>query len=159
MLIDFLRLIKGFILVIGPKEAGKTSILRRLVTGTFEEHKPTLGFHEEKIARMRIIEIGGHQNFKDYWKIALEQSPVHIFYVIDITKKSEFTDYRQFLDDFNHSYPQLTEKTTLIANKIDLTIKIPEHFKEIKSIILSSAKNGEGMFDILETIAKYKDSV
>ncbi|MHA2075446.1 MAG: ADP-ribosylation factor-like protein, partial [Candidatus Hodarchaeales archaeon] len=67
MLSDFLRIIKGFILFIGPTQAGKTSILRRLVTGKFEDHQPTLGFREENIAKVHVIEIGGQLEFKKHW--------------------------------------------------------------------------------------------
>ncbi|UCE14455.1 MAG: hypothetical protein JSV04_04575 [Candidatus Heimdallarchaeota archaeon] len=150
MLSDFLRLIKGFVLVIGPREAGKTSILRRLVTGKFEEQEPTIGFREEQIKRLRILEIGGHHNFKDYWKVALERDPLHTFYVIDVTHETEFNEYLQFLNENQDS----AEKTTLIANKTDLTAEVPLHLHEMKSVIYSSAKNGEGMFDILESIAR-----
>ncbi|MHA1332040.1 MAG: ADP-ribosylation factor-like protein, partial [Candidatus Hodarchaeales archaeon] len=83
---------KGFILFIGPKGAGKTSILRRLVTGAFEEPEPTMGFREENIAKVRVIEIGGHENFRKYWKEAIDQNPVRIFFVIDISKEEDILE-------------------------------------------------------------------
>lgn len=156
MLTDFLRLIKGFILVIGPREAGKTSILRRLATGNFEEQEPTIGFREEKIQKMRIIEIGGHQNFKEYWKVALEQNPLHTFYVIDVRHEHEYNEYLEFLSENKELHPQISQKTTLIFNKIDLSEQIPFQYKS-ESFILSSAKKGDGMFDILEAIARLKE--
>ena len=94
MLSDFLRLIKGFILFIGPSEAGKTSILRRLVTGEFHDPQPTLGFREENVAKVRIIEIGGQPGFRKYWEIALEpikstamnNKSIKIFCLPDVSK-------------------------------------------------------------------------
>ena len=68
MLSDFLRLIKGFVLFIGPGAAGKTSILRRLVTGKFEMQDPTLGFFEENVAKVKILEIGGQKSIREYWQ-------------------------------------------------------------------------------------------
>ncbi|MFX1514070.1 MAG: ADP-ribosylation factor-like protein [Promethearchaeota archaeon] len=153
MLSDFLRLIKGFVLFIGPSAAGKTSILRRMVTGTFEEHEPTLGFREETISKVRIIEIGGQHSFKKYWKVALDQQPIHIFFIIDVVKEADYSEYEQFI---NQNQPQ---KVTLIVNKTDLVTTTPAHIPDQDSIILSSAKNGEGMLDILEAIASCRDEI
>ena len=159
MLSDFLRLIKGFILFIGPIEAGKTSILRRLVTGFFEEQEPTLGFREEIITKVRTVEIGGHPNYRKYWKVALDQKPVHVFFVIDITSENEFKDYQQFKKENEKEYPFIKHRATLIGNKADLITTLPEYLQNYKNFISSSAKNGDGMLDILEIIAQFKDKL
>ena len=148
MLADFLRLISGFVLFIGPTEAGKTSILRRLVTGKFSDQLPTLGFREERISKVRVVEIGGQESFRQYWEIALEKKPVHTFFVIDGSKDDDWEEYKK--------YKEKLPEFTLIANKKDLvgaTSNIPT--KEEAGII-SSAKTGEGMFDILEAIANLR---
>lgn len=147
---DFIRLIKGFVLVIGPKEAGKTSILRRLITGKFVESQPTLGFLEEYVAKVRLIEIGGHENYQINWKIALGQDPSHVFYVIDITNKTEYDNFLTFINTNN------VKNFTLLANKFDLIQKIPKYLLDTKNIIVCSAKTGTAMMDILEEIIKYK---
>ncbi|MFX1538941.1 MAG: ADP-ribosylation factor-like protein [Promethearchaeota archaeon] len=157
MLADFLRLIKGFILFIGPSAAGKTSILRRLVTGNFEHQEPTLGFSEENIAKVRIIEIGGQASFRKHWEVALEQNPIHIFYVIDVTKNSDYDEYVEFIEQHQDTYPEIKEKIVLTANKMDLTNTSPTHLKDVNSLIKCSAKTGEGMLDILELIASHKN--
>ena len=153
MLSDFLRLIRGFVLFIGPSEAGKTSILRRLVTGEFHDPQPTLGFREENVAKVRVIEIGGQEGFRKYWEVALEQNPVRIFFVIDVTKEkdlNEFISYRE-------AYPEYSENTMLAINKIDLISTNPDYLSEISApSIYCSAKTGEGMLDILEAIASFK---
>ena len=156
MFSDFARLGGGFVLFIGPGAAGKTSILRRLVTGKFETQDPTLGFFEEKIAQVRIIEIGGQKSIRDYWKAALDEEPIHIFFVVDITKDPDYQEYKEFTKDINIRYPKLKDKITLTANKVDLTDSIPKHIDEDKYFFICSAKTGEGMLDILETIASYK---
>ncbi len=153
MLTDFLRLVKGFVLFIGPSEAGKTSILRRLVTGKFEEHEPTLGFREENIAKVRVLEIGGQESFRKYWKDALDQKPVKIFFVIDISKESDHQEYQQFLQNF----PSASKRTVLTANKFDLINSIPAKVNEIESAIVCSAKENDGIFDILESIASMRE--
>ncbi len=152
MLTDFLRLVKGFVLFIGPSEAGKTSILRRLVTGKFEEHEPTLGFREENIAKVRVLEIGGQETFRKYWKDALEQKPVKVFFVIDIAKDLDLQDYYQFVQN----YPTISKRTVLTANKFDLIKNVPEAINSIESAIICSAKENDGMFDILESIASMR---
>ncbi|MFX0205448.1 MAG: ADP-ribosylation factor-like protein [Candidatus Hodarchaeota archaeon] len=153
MLSDFLRLIKGFILFIGPSEAGKTSILRRLVTGEFHDPQPTLGFREENVAKVRIIEIGGQPSFRKYWEVALEQNPVRIFFVIDVTKENDYTEYLHF----HETYPAYRSLSLLTINKIDLITMPPDYLSNIsQNHIFCSAKSGEGMLDILEAIASFK---
>jgi GTPase SAR1 family protein len=158
MISDFLRLLKGFILFIGPSEAGKTSILRRLVNGTFEEQEPTLGFLEEFIANVKIIEIGGQETYRSYWQTALEQEPVHVFFIIDVTKKTDFEEYTDLINRSKTQYPHLYKKITLIGNKIDLLTNLPSYITDLESSILCSAKEGEGMLDILEEIANLKSN-
>lgn len=156
MISDFLRLLRGFILFIGPSEAGKTSILRRLLKGTFEEQEPTLGFLEEYIANVKIIEIGGQETYRHYWKTALEQDPVHVFFIIDVTKKKDFEEYNELIERSKTQYPHLSKKITLVGNKIDLITNIPSSIAGLESSILCSAKEGEGMLDILEEIASLR---
>jgi len=153
MLSDFLRLIKGFILFIGPSEAGKTSILRRLVTGNFDEQSPTLGFREENIAKVRVIEIGGQESFREHWKTAINQKPARIFYVIDISRKSDYQEYQNFIRDF----PQSMNITILAANKADLITDPSKQILEMESAIVCSAKTNDGMLEILEEIASMKN--
>lgn len=155
MFSDFLRLIRGFVLVIGPKAAGKTSILHRLVTGKFEEHEPTLGYAEEHIAKVRVIEIGGQQTFQKYWTTALEQQPAHTLFVIDITQKEEYDLYKTFIQDKFSNKQNIKTHVTLCANKVDLIQEIPEYLNENEDIIICSAKEGNSMMDILEIIGKY----
>ncbi|MFX1514949.1 MAG: ADP-ribosylation factor-like protein [Promethearchaeota archaeon] len=153
MLSDFLRLIRGFILFIGPSEAGKTSILRRLVTGEFHDPQPTLGFREENVAKVRVIEIGGQEGFRKYWKVALEQNPVRIFFVIDVTKEKDLDEFISFQE----SYPEHRSYTLLTINKIDLISTNPDYLSDFSNNnIFCSAKTGEGMLDILEAIASFK---
>ncbi|MHA2033040.1 MAG: ADP-ribosylation factor-like protein [Candidatus Kariarchaeaceae archaeon] len=159
MLSDFLRLIRGFVLFIGPSAAGKTSILRRLVTGKFHDQEPTLGFSQENIAKVRIIEIGGQENLREHWKTALDQKPVKVFFIIDITKENDYTEYLEFVKETNELHPQLSEKLMLITNKIDLMDSIPNYLNTGDFYIRSSAKTGEGMLDILEILANLEGQI
>ncbi|MFW9992463.1 MAG: ADP-ribosylation factor-like protein [Candidatus Odinarchaeota archaeon] len=153
MLSDFLRFIKRFILVIGPKNAGKTSILTRLTTGEFNPTEPTLGYSEEQVAKVRVIEIGGQESYREYWEIAVQQDPARIFFVVDITREDEFNEFIAFCEFIESSYPNLAKKTILIANKSDLVAEIPDYISNIEQHAVCSAKNGRGMLDILEAIA------
>jgi len=153
MLSDFLRLIKGFILFIGPSEAGKTSILRRLVTGNFMDQTPTLGFREENIAKVRVIEIGGQESFREHWKTAINQNPARIFFVIDISKESDFKEYQNFVQE----YPNADRYTILAANKADLVTTTSRQISDIESAIVCSAKTNDGMLEILEEIASMRN--
>ncbi|MHA2225923.1 MAG: ADP-ribosylation factor-like protein [Candidatus Hodarchaeales archaeon] len=156
MLSDFLRLIKGFILFLGPSEAGKTSILRRLVTGEFKDQEPTLGFREEYIAKVRIIEIGGQKSFRKYWEVALEQNPARLFFIIDVSKENDFNEYLEFMKGLTED-SEIRKKTILIVNKTDLVLSTPDFLHSENIQINCSAKSGEGMLDILESIAGLKN--
>ncbi|MFW9854944.1 MAG: Rab family GTPase [Candidatus Thorarchaeota archaeon] len=158
MLRDFLRIIKGFVLFIGPTQAGKTSILRRLVTGIFEDPEPTLGFREENIAKVRVIEIGGQTEFKKHWATAIEQKPVWIFYVVDITRQDELEEYEEFVTKLERANPGIRKKITLVLNKVDKLEGVQRTVQTSNSIICS-AKTGEGMIDLLEEVASNKDAI
>ena len=150
MLSDFLRLIKGFILFIGPTQAGKTSILRRLVTGEFHDPQPTLGFREENVAKVRVIEIGGQPSFRKYWRVALEQNPVRIIFVIDVTIENDYNEYLAFLE----AYPAYRSLSILTINKIDLIKTNPDYLSDIpKNHIYCSAKTGEGVRQAFKRLA------
>jgi GTPase SAR1 family protein len=145
------------VLFIGPSHAGKTSILKRLITGIFEDQEPTLGFQEESIANVRVIEIGGQVSFRRYWNDALKQDPVHVFFVIDVTNEKDYEEYQKFVYDYQKDHPWIPQKTILTVNKIDLLTTIPDYLKEKNRKIQCSAKTGEGMLDILENIASFTD--
>lgn len=155
MLSDIWQFIKNFVLIIGPKEAGKTSILRRMITGDFEETQPTYGLHEELIKKIRVIEIGGQANYQPQWQKALEQRPVHIFFVVDITRPADLVQYQEFVKLQGKKTSDLQEKITLCANKSDLTAQIPETITEIPAKIICSAKKGTGILDVVELIATF----
>jgi GTPase SAR1 family protein len=157
MISDFLRLLQGFILFIGPSEAGKTSILRRLLKGTFEDQTPTLGFLEEYIANVKVIEIGGQKSYRHYWTTALEQNPSHIFFIIDVTKEIDFEEYTELIKSVADTNPILSKDITLIGNKMDLVSVTPSHLDDLEHKILCSAKEGDGMLDILEAIASLRN--
>ncbi|MFW9777880.1 MAG: ADP-ribosylation factor-like protein [Candidatus Heimdallarchaeota archaeon] len=158
MLRDFLRIIKGFVLFIGPTQAGKTSILRRLVTGKFEDPEPTLGFREENIAKVRVIEIGGQLEFKKHWGTAIEQKPVWIFYVVDITRHDEFGEFEEFVAKLEAVDSGIRKKITLVLNKVDKLEGVTKTVPPSNSITCS-AKTGEGMIDLLEEVASNKDAI
>jgi GTPase SAR1 family protein len=140
-------------LFIGPSAAGKTSILRRLATGKFYDQEPTLNYYQENIAKVRVIEIGGQESLREHWKTALNQKPVKVFFVIDITKEDDYKEYLEFVKDNTEFHPDLPEEIMLITNKIDLIDSIPNYLNTDKFYIRSSAKTGEGMLDILEILA------
>ena len=101
-----------------------------------------------------IIEIGGQANFREYWQVALNQKPDHVFFVIDVTKQEDFKDFQEYLV----KHKDFSQKTTLTVNKMDLIENVPDYITPIDSIINCSAKNGKGMLDILETVAYFRIS-
>ena len=114
---------------------------------------------EEHIAKVRVIEIGGQTQFKEYWDIIIDQDPAHVFFVIDITKIEDMNDLDLFLTFSNGNKFDIQDKLTICTNKIDLPKENHNDLTKYNkfSIIRCSAKNGEGMLDILEQIAKFRN--
>ncbi len=151
----------GTILIIGEKEAGKTTLLNALSGRPVENTDPTK-IATRIIRGVRIIEIGSH--YKHYWKEALQKQPSMVFHVIDV--------YRLDLDV--ESYLQLDLRQfphVLIANKIDLLDNHPERDEEIKNrvarlqkikqnscldVLTCSALYKRGLRDILKVLARFR---
>ena len=108
---------------------------------------------KELIKKIRVIEIGGQANYQPQWLKALEQQPVHIFFVVDITRPADLLQYQEFVALQRKKTPDFHKKITLCANKSDLSTQIPETIDMIASKIICSAKKGTGILDVVELIA------
>lgn len=175
LLTDYLKLIKHFVLVAGPTAAGKTSILQRLKTGTFKPTLPTAGYHEDTINGVKVVEIAGHETYQQrYLRDVLQQHPMVIFFVVDVTRPPDVTAYHDFMrmlarDDAPEDQA-MTKKVVVLVNKMDLVdndlSRVPPALKEATRehvgtddrrhnvIIPCSAKTGMGMMDILEVMGE-----
>ncbi|MHA1973176.1 MAG: ADP-ribosylation factor-like protein [Candidatus Hodarchaeales archaeon] len=153
---EYLQLLKNNFLIIGPSQAGKTSILFRLKTGKFlEDIKPTIGVYKDVIKSNLVLEIGGQIAYRNLWEEAIKNNPRVILFVIDITKPNDLECFQDFIQNY-----ECQARVLLIANKIDLqkgkTLdlgKILDKYKK-NEILLCSAKTGENIWRLGELIAE-----
>ena len=157
------------IVVLGDISVGKTSILSRFRYGVFEpEYMPTLGidffsqnlFYEDKTIRLILWDTAGEERFRSLIPSYLKNADC-IIIVFDITNKDSFNSLNKWLTDSKNNANEgtiyiicgnksdLKEKRTVNENEID------EYIKKNELIYVEcSAKNGEGIKDLFNTVAK-----
>ena len=157
------------IVVLGDISVGKTSILSRFRYGSFEsEYMPTLGidffsknlFFEDKTIRLILWDTAGQERFRSLIPSYLKNADC-IIIVFDITNKDSFNSLNKWLTDSKNNASEgtiyiicgnksdLKEKRTVNENEID------EYIKKNELIYVEcSAKNGEGIKDLFNTVAK-----
>jgi ADP-ribosylation factor-like protein 2 len=106
------------LLVLGLDNAGKTTILHRLLGKPIEEVCPTFGYqiHSAEYGGhyLTILDIGGQRIFREYWSSYYEKIDGAIF-VFDSS------DGRSFVEHIAHIKSELVDTPLLIlANKCDL---------------------------------------
>ena len=157
------------IVVIGDINVGKTSILSRFRYGSFEpEYMPTLGidffsknlFFEDKTIRLILWDTAGQERFRSLIPSYLKNADC-IIIVFDITNKESFLSLNRWLTDAKNNANENTIYV-ICGNKIDLMEKrsineneINEYIKKNGLIYMEcSAKNGQGIKDLFNIIAK-----
>ena len=159
------------IVVIGDIGVGKTSILSRFRYGSFEsEYMPTLGidfftknlFFEDKTIRLILWDTAGQERFRSLIPSYLKNADC-IIIVFDITNKESFFSLNKWLSDARNNASESTIYV-LCGNKSDLKRKRMVSEKEINDYIKNndneliykecSAKNGEGIKELFNVIAK-----
>ncbi len=157
------------IVVIGDINVGKTSILSRFRYGSFEqEYMPTLGidfftknlFFEDKTIRLILWDTAGQERFRALIPSYLKNADC-IVIIYDVTNKESFNSLNHWLNDAKEN---TIEGTIFVVcgNKIDLKEKRAVTSEEINDYIKKndliyiecSAKNGEGIKELFNTIAK-----
>ena len=158
------------IVLLGDINVGKTSILSRFRYGSFEpEYMPTLGidffsknlFLEDKTIRLILWDTAGQERFRSLIPSYLKNANC-IIIVFDITNKDSFNSLNKWLSDAKNN---ASEDTIFVicGNKIDLKEKRTVSENEINEYINKneliykecSAKNGQGIKDLFNTVAKY----
>jgi GTPase SAR1 family protein len=156
----------------GLSFAGKTSIIKRLITGQYIPTEPTKGFdtelYEQGNVRFQVVDLGGQDVFiHTLWKAFLPQADVMI-YVIDAADHKNFIKARDVLHfsiGWNPDMPVLV----ILANKQDLpsaandnetleilnipTIISENNFKQFR-VFGTSAKTGLGIEDAFSWLAQ-----
>ena len=158
------------IVLIGDINVGKTSILSRFRYGSFEsDYMPTLGidffsknlFFEDKTIRLILWDTAGQERFRSLIPSYLKNADC-IIIVFDITNKESFLSLNKWLTDAKNNASENTIYV-ICGNKIDLKERrtvneneINEYIKKNTGVIYMecSAKNGQGIKDLFNVIAK-----
>ena len=157
------------IVILGDINVGKTSILSRFRYGSFEPaYMPTLGidfftknfFYEDKTIRLILWDTAGQERFRSLIPSYLKNADC-IVIVFDLTNKDSFISINHWLKSAKDN---TIDGTIFIicGNKSDLKEKRTVTNEEIKDYtekndllyVECSAKNGEGIKDLFNTIAK-----
>ena len=158
------------IVLIGDINVGKTSILSRFRYGSFEsDYMPTLGidffsknlFFEDKTIRLILWDTAGQERFRSLIPSYLKNADC-IIIVFDITNKESFLSLNKWLTDAKNNASENTIYV-ICGNKIDLKERRTVNENEINKYIEKntgviymecSAKNGQGIKDLFNVIAK-----
>ncbi|OHT09160.1 small GTP-binding protein [Tritrichomonas foetus] len=115
-------------IVIGSSGVGKTSILTRLVSGTFsDDTASTVGVEfvsaevnvDGKSVKLQIWDTAGQERFRSIAKNYFH-SAVGVILVFDLTERKSFDDLGQWLEDV-HQHCEQDTVVVLVGNKCDMT--------------------------------------
>jgi small GTP-binding protein len=109
------------IVITGLDNAGKTTMVSFLQTGTFIEHTPTMGKEETTIevqgVRINLVDMGGQKDFRGLWSGELEDASF-VIYMVDAADQDRFEEAKEELWKLSSLLKQ--KPLLVLANKYDL---------------------------------------
>ncbi|KAH0788496.1 small GTP-binding protein [Histomonas meleagridis] len=156
------------VVIIGNESVGKTSILTRLISNTFNPYEPgTLGpsnqVYEEQVEGeticMQLWDTAGQEKFKSLSPIYFQNASAAVI-VFSFTNRESFDSLQQQIRQFI----DIAGEDTVIfiaANKADLADDFEISIEEAKQwasdskyrVFLTSAKSGEGIKQLFAELA------
>ena len=161
------------LLIIGNSIVGKTSILTKYTTKTYNEnYLATVGLDfftkdeiiDDKTIRIKIWDTAGQERYKAITKCFFQRAQ-GIIIVFDVTNKKSFEDLKIWIDSIN-SQSKLTEDLEnmpiiIIGNKIDIPKRVIDketalNFAKEQNLDYyeTSAKTGEGIDSAIKDLVK-----
>ena len=158
-------LIKLKLIVVGNQGTGKTSILNRFVSETFDEnYQATIGldFHSKNITihdqdvRLIIYDTAGQEKFRSLIPMYIREAQI-ILFIYDISDKDSFDSIPKWIQQVNDVINKEVV-FVLIGNKLDLESNRKVTFEEGKKLAEKSnyvfqevsAKTGENFEKLFE---------
>ena len=158
------------LLIIGDSTVGKTSILSKYASKTFNEnYLATVGLDfftkdetiDNKIIRIKIWDTAGQERYKALTKCFFQKAQ-GVMVVFDVTNQKSFDDLKFWLDSIKtHIYDDDYVPIVIIGNKIDLQKRVVQkkdanefaeqhhyHYYE------TSAKTGDGIDMAIRELVK-----
>ena len=155
------------VIMMGDSGVGKTSIIQRFSTHTFDySMETTIGasFISKVIptqfgnATLNIWDTAGQEKYKSLLSTYSRGAQAAIL-VFDLTIPSSFQDINKWLDELYKYCKQEDVLLFLVGNKSDLEIAIPEASAEKWAkdhrclYIRTSAENGKGIKELFDSVA------
>ena len=151
-------------LIIGPGGVGKSSLVRRYLSDTFQpdytatvgvDMKPSMVDFPDGRVVMSIVDLGGQESFTSL-RSRFYQGSHHVIFVYDVTNRESFDAIPKWYESFSSGVclpDEIAFGGTLVGNKIDDTEKI---------VVLT--EEGKGLADLFslaffETSAATGESV
>ena len=158
-------LIKLKLIVVGNQGTGKTSILNRFVSETFDEnYQATIGldFHSKNITihdqdvRLIIYDTAGQEKFRSLIPMYIREAQI-ILFIYDISDKESFDSIPKWIQQVNDVINKEVV-FALIGNKLDLESNRKVTFEEGKKLAEKnnyvfqevSAKTGDNFEKLFE---------
>ena len=159
------------LLIIGDSMVGKTSILSKYSSKTFNEnYLATVGLDfftkdeiiNDKMIRIKIWDTAGQERYKALTRCFFQKAQ-GVIIVFDVTNQKTFSDLQYWIESMNsHLYDDIDSiPVIIIGNKIDLpkrivTKEIAEQYAKEKNFNYyeNSAKTGEGIDNAIKELAR-----
>ncbi|PHH79875.1 hypothetical protein CDD82_2129 [Ophiocordyceps australis] len=111
------------ILMLGLDNAGKTTIVKRIMGEDVETVSPTLGFIIKTIDyegyKLNIWDVGGQKTLRSYWRNYFEKTDA-LIWVVDATDRLRTDDCRQELHGLLEEERLAGASLLILANKTDV---------------------------------------
>lgn len=115
------------VFLFGIDDVGKSSLVRRIKTGEFNENyfTPTLKFNIEYIqdkegkGGLAIWDLPGQRAFREKWLTGIQDSNL-IIYMIDVANQLRFDESKKEFWNLIQKFDQIEIPIILLGNKVDL---------------------------------------
>ena len=158
------------LVIIGDPMVGKTSVINRFITKTFEhEYHQTLGTQlncseivvGDVLIRLIIWDLAGQPRFESVRKLFLLGSDA-VIVCFDLTRAETFDNVEGWLQAFRSAVPD-EAPSVLVGNKVDLAskrvISMAEAYQrhinlEFDNYFETSARSGENVGELFDQITR-----
>ena len=157
------------IITLGDCSVGKTPIIKRYITDTFDEDTaPTLGItHSFKILevgndskiKLSIIDTNGQEKYKSLSVSYFRHADVVLF-IFNLNEPKSFINIQEWINTYNKNNEKRALLRYLIGNKSDLEQKVEQNLidefaeKNEMPYIATSAKNNSQINELFQQIGE-----
>eukprot|EP00298_Acanthocystis_sp_HF-20_P027374 c5488_g1_i1.p1 GENE.c5488_g1_i1~~c5488_g1_i1.p1 ORF type:complete len:200 (+),score=86.95 c5488_g1_i1:97-696(+) len=114
------------VLMVGLEGGGKTTLLHRMKTNTFQSTFPTIGYNVEMVwaskkgIHITVWDVGGGKHIRSLWQYYVNDKQ-GIIYVVDASDRSRMNEARDTLHDLLKEYALRDAVLLVMATKKNLS--------------------------------------